>query len=148
MLGFYILGGKGYVMITSNFAKSGLVWHAKESMDDKFLIQKAPFKKSIPCGISQTCRHWLILDGHGSHLTLEAINEIREFNLYMIIIPSHTLHAFQPLNISCFKHFKTTFWKKNDATMAKRNYNKLNKTALARWVDKLNINQIEHQNKV
>jgi hypothetical protein len=55
----------------------------------------------------------------------------------MITIPSHTLHAFQPLDISCFKHFKTTFKKKNGATMARRKYNELGKIALARWVDKV-----------
>jgi hypothetical protein len=31
------------------------------------------FKRSIPIGISIINRHLLILDGHGSHVTLEAI---------------------------------------------------------------------------
>jgi hypothetical protein len=31
------------------------------------------FKRSIPCGISLINRHLLILNGHRSHATLEAI---------------------------------------------------------------------------
>ncbi len=91
----------------------------KKAWITSFLFKKllSFFKKSIPCGISQTYRHWLISNGHGSHLTLKAIDEVHEFHLYMITIPSHTLHAFQLLDISCFKRFKTTFKEKNDATM-------------------------------
>ncbi len=50
-------------------------------------------KRSIPSGISITNKHLLILDGHGSHVTLEAIEQVQEFRLDMIILPSHTSHA-------------------------------------------------------
>jgi hypothetical protein len=60
-----------------------------------FLFKKflSFFKRSIPSGISITNRHLLILDGHGSHVTLEAIEQVQEFGLDMIILPSHTSHA-------------------------------------------------------
>jgi hypothetical protein len=51
------------------------------------------FKRSIPCGISLTNRHSFILDGHGFHVTLKAIEQAQAFGLYMIIIPSHMSHA-------------------------------------------------------
>jgi hypothetical protein len=51
------------------------------------------FKKSIPSGISITNRHMLILDGHGSHVTLEAIKQAQKFGLDMNTLPSHTFHA-------------------------------------------------------
>ncbi len=35
----------------------------------------------------------LILDGHGSHVTLEAIKQAQKFGLDMNILPSHTFHA-------------------------------------------------------
>ncbi len=57
------------------------------------------------------------------------------FRLHMITLPSHTSHALQPLDVSCFKPFKTTFRKVKDATMFKSNHIKLNKIILARWVD-------------
>jgi len=79
-------------------------------------------KRSIPSGISLTNRHLLILDEHRSHVAFEAIKQAKKFGLDMIILPSHTSHAFQPLDVVCFKPFKTTFRKERDITMIKRNY--------------------------
>jgi hypothetical protein len=42
---------------------------------------------------------------------------------------------FSHLDVSCFKPFKTTFWRVKDVTMANRNYMELNKIILAKWVD-------------
>jgi hypothetical protein len=94
------------------------------------------FKRSIPNGISLTNRHLLILDGHGSHVTFETIEQAKEFGLDMITLPSHTSHALQPLDVGCFKPFKTTFRKERDITMVKRNYTELDKITLTRWVEK------------
>jgi hypothetical protein len=52
------------------------------------------FKRFIPSGISITNKHLLILDGHGSHVTIETIKQAQEFGLDMITLPSHTSHAF------------------------------------------------------
>jgi hypothetical protein len=52
------------------------------------------FKRSTPSGTSLTNRHLFILDGHGSHVTLEAIEQAKKFGLDMIILLSHTSHAF------------------------------------------------------
>jgi hypothetical protein len=76
------------------------------------------------------------LDGHGSHATLEAIEQAKEFRLDMIILPSHTFHALQPLNVAYFKPFKIAFRKERSITMVKRNYIKPNKITLARCVNK------------
>jgi hypothetical protein len=54
----------------------------------------------------------------------------------MITLPSHTSHALQPLDVSCFKPFKTTFRKERDNNMVINNYNEPNKVTLASWVDK------------
>jgi len=50
------------------------------------------FKRFIPNGISIIDRHLLILDGHGSHVTFEAIEQVQEFGLDMITLPLHTSH--------------------------------------------------------
>jgi hypothetical protein len=50
------------------------------------------------------------MDGHGSHVTLKAIEQMQEFGLNMVTLLSHTSHALQPLNVSCFKPFKSTFF--------------------------------------
>jgi len=70
--------------------------NAKQGMDEKFLFKEFPsfYNKSIPSGISQTSHHLLIMDGHGSHVTLEAIEQAQEFGLNMFTFPfpvSHTL---------------------------------------------------------
>jgi hypothetical protein len=41
-----------------------------------------------------------ILNEHGSHATLQTIEQAREFGLNMVIVPSHTSHALQPLDVS------------------------------------------------
>jgi hypothetical protein len=51
------------------------------------------FKRFILNGIFITNRHLLILDGHGSHVTLETIEQAQEFGLDMITLPFHTSHA-------------------------------------------------------
>jgi hypothetical protein len=54
----------------------------------------------------------------------------------MINLLSHTSHAFQPLDVVCFKPFKNDFEKERDVTMVKRNYKKLDTIILARWANK------------
>jgi hypothetical protein len=51
------------------------------------------FKRSLLGGISQFNWHLLILDGHGSHVTLEPIGQAHEVGLDMITLPIHTSHA-------------------------------------------------------
>lgn len=53
----------------------------------------------------------------------------------MIILPSHTSHALQPLDVIHFNPFKTTFKKERDGEVNK-NYTKLNKINLTTWMDK------------
>jgi hypothetical protein len=101
-----------------------------------FLFKKllSFFNKSIPSGMSLNNQHLLILDGHGNHVT-QVIEQAKEFGLNMITLPSNTSYVLQPLDVSCFKPFKTTFKKVKDATMSKNNHMELNKITLARWVN-------------
>jgi hypothetical protein len=49
---------------------------------------------------------------------------------------SHISHALQPLDVGCFKPFKTIFKKKKGNVIVRNNHSKLSKHALASWVDK------------
>jgi hypothetical protein len=80
------------------------------------------FNKSILGGVSFKNQHLLFLDGYGSHVTLEVIEQVKDFGLDMITLPSHTSHSLQPLNVSCFKPFKTPFRKVRDVVMFRSNY--------------------------
>jgi hypothetical protein len=51
------------------------------------------FKRSLLSGISQSNWHLLILDVHGSHVTLKAIGQVHEIGLDMIKLRIHTSHA-------------------------------------------------------
>ncbi len=71
------------------------------------------FKNLISSGILQSNIHLLILDGHGSHVTLKAIGQAQTFGLGMITLPSHTSHAFQPLDVNCLNISKLFLGKKD-----------------------------------
>ena len=60
-------------------------------------------------GISEENRHLLVLDGHGSHVTLEVVQKAKSAGLDIITLPSHTSHRLQPLDVSIFKPFKVAF---------------------------------------
>jgi hypothetical protein len=53
--------------------------------------------------------HLLILDGQNSYVTLEVVKSTMNSSVGIISLPSHTFHALQPLNISCFKPFNYAF---------------------------------------
>ncbi len=58
-----------------NFVNQIHVWLYKQNMDAQFPFQKMIilFQEVNTSGISLTNRHLLVLDGHGSHVTLHAI---------------------------------------------------------------------------
>jgi len=101
-----------------------------------FLFKDFFFKSSIPGGISINNKHLLILDGLGSHVTLEVIEQASEFGLNMVTLLSHTFHAFQPLDVACFKSFKITFRRERNTTIVTRNYIEPDKITLVGWVNK------------
>jgi hypothetical protein len=54
----------------------------------------------------------LLLDGHRSHVSLEAIYVARENGITLLKLPSHTTHLLQPLDKSCFRPLKVAWEKK------------------------------------
>ncbi len=72
---------------------------------------------------------------HGNHVTLKAIKQAKELGLDMITLPSHTLQTLQPLYVSCFKPFKTTFKNVKNASMFRSNDMEPYKITLVGWVD-------------
>jgi hypothetical protein len=49
---------------------------------------------------------FLILDGHSSHLSLCFLRKAQEFNIDIIVYPSHCTHLLQGLNVICFAPLK------------------------------------------
>ena len=61
----------------------------------------------------------LVLDGHGSHITIDVIEFARSNNVHLLCLPSHTSHILQPLDIGVFKSLKRFFSKGCRQYMAK-----------------------------
>ena len=61
----------------------------------------------------------LVLDGHGSHITIDVIEHARANEIHMLCLPSHTSHILQPLDVGVFKSFKSFFSKVYRQHMAK-----------------------------
>jgi hypothetical protein len=85
-------------------------------------------------GISPHCRHLLILDGHGSHVTTDVVKTARAVGLDMLTLPSHTSHAMQPLDVSYFAPFKQAFRLLRDVWTLKNKSKGASKEVLASWV--------------
>jgi hypothetical protein len=54
----------------------------------------------------------LILDRHGFHITIQALEKAVEVGVGMVTLLVYTSHALQPLDVTGFKPFKITFSKK------------------------------------
>ena len=53
--------------------------------------------------------HLLIVDGCASHMIVGVVAKARAIGLDLITLSSQTLHALQPLDVSCFKSFKAAY---------------------------------------
>ena len=59
--------------------------------------------------LDETNQHLLILNEHNSYVTLEVVKISIESGLDIVTLHSHTSHVVQPLDVACFKAFKTAF---------------------------------------
>jgi hypothetical protein len=67
---------RDFEIIALKSTTQGHVWQHKKWLDDKFFVQIIPrvfFIKNYHVGFLKTNQHFLIQDGHGSHIILEAI---------------------------------------------------------------------------
>ena len=53
----------------------------------------------------------LILDGHGSHISIELIELAKSSDVHLLCLPAHCTHILQPLDVGVFKSLKTSFSK-------------------------------------
>ena len=54
-------------------------------------------------------RHLIVLDGHHSHKTLDAVNYARAHGIELITLPPHCTHKMQPLDRCYFKSLKSAY---------------------------------------
>ena len=74
---------------------------------DLFIDWLAHFVREVKCSKSDPCI--LILDGHQSHKTLQAIDMARDNGITIITLPPHCTHKMQPLDRTFFKSLKSRY---------------------------------------
>lgn len=52
----------------------------------------------------------LLYDGHKSHVCVPLIEWARQHNIILFVLPPHTSHALQPLDVGVFGPFKNAFY--------------------------------------
>jgi hypothetical protein len=52
--------------------------------------------------LDSTAKRLLIVDGHESHCTINFIEFCDLYNIILLILPPHTTHYLQPLDVTCF----------------------------------------------
>ena len=51
----------------------------------------------------------LLFGGHRSHISMTLIDWAKEHNIVLYVLPAHTSHALQPLDIGCFGPFQRIY---------------------------------------
>ena len=53
----------------------------------------------------------ILMDGHGSHISIDVIEQARADNVHLLCLPAHTTHILQLLDVGVFKSFTGNFTK-------------------------------------
>lgn len=138
---FYILKGKYFLKDYVARCEEGVVMGMQPNAWMTKWLFESWISHFIEClrggpGLNQTTRHLLILDGHNSHVTLEVVKISLASGLDIVSLPSHTSHALQPLDVACFKPFKTTFRKIRDSWTLMNKNKRVSKQDLCEWTSK------------
>src|SRR5205814_8590998 len=54
-------------------------------------------------------RRLLIVDGHSSHVNMAFLNKCDELRILVLILPPHSTHQLQPLDVGCFGPLATEY---------------------------------------
>jgi hypothetical protein len=79
---------------------------------------------------SQASRGWrlLILDGHGSHVTMRFIEYCDSNRILLAIFPAHSTHTLQPLDVAIFSPLSTAYTEQlDDFIRASQGFTRLTK---------------------
>ncbi len=82
----------------------------------------------------------LIMDGYTCHLSLEIINMFKQNSIICLILPPHTSHGLQPLDLVLFSSVKTD-WTKIMKNYFKEGNKSLRKSDFPRLLRKLFVDK-------
>ena len=82
----------------------------------------------------------LIIDGHASHFSLKIINLLRTNQIICLMLPSHSTHALQPLDVVVFNCVKND-WTKLVKNHLKDGYKSIKNGDFPRLIKKLFVDK-------
>lgn len=74
----------------------------------------------------------LLYDGHKSHVTLNIIDWAKENNIVLFVLPPHTSHVLQPLDVGCFGPFQNVYNHEKSKFMRENNSSTVPKHSLCK----------------
>ncbi|MCO5557451.1 hypothetical protein L7F22_011016 [Adiantum nelumboides] len=89
------------------------------------------FNDYITANVGKANIHVLILDEHGSRVTLDVVEKANRMRIDIITLPTHTSHKVQPLDVSVFKSLKVQFQKERDIWQQRSSSRQASKAELA-----------------
>ncbi|KAJ8024408.1 Jerky protein-like-like [Holothuria leucospilota] len=91
------LPGSSYAMTDSGWSNSEVFF---DYLKNHFLKYVRP---------SGTQKVILLYDGHASHMSIPLIEYARENGVVLFVLPAHTSHILQPLDVGCFGPYKKAY---------------------------------------
>ena len=106
----FIFSRKRMMESFMNNAPSGAIGHCTKSgwTDEESFMKWLKHFTSI-AKPSKEEKHLIILDGHHSHKTLQAVEFARANGIEMLTLPPHCTHKMQPLDRTFFKSLKSGY---------------------------------------
>ena len=83
--------------------------------EDLFITYLKHFISYTRCSLEK--KVLLILDNHETHASLSAIDLARQSGVVLLTLPPHTSHKLQPLDVNCYKPFKSAYGRAIDNWM-------------------------------
>lgn len=78
----------------------------------------------------------LVLDNHGSHISVEATEFCRSNSIHVVSLPPHTSHRLQPPDLTFFSSLKDKLYRLCDSQMNKSGHEKITEYDLAELLAK------------
>ena len=90
---------------------NSLVFHNYMTKHFSKYVKLSEDKASVPTLV--------LFDGHKSHITLTLAEWARRYNIILFILPPHSSHVTQPLDVAVFGPFKAIYYSECQAYMKK-----------------------------
>ena len=110
---FFIFQGKRLVpelMTNASVGAGATMTDSGWSTTEAFTRFMEHFDKNAPKDPEGKVPRLVLYDGHSTHVNLSVIDWAIQHNIVIFVLPPHTSHVLQPLDVSCFGPFKSIYY--------------------------------------